>query len=51
MATLIECPECGSEMQFAMIDIDGTNLEEGYECLECGNEIFGDIISDSTEDN
>ena len=29
-----EC--CEAEAKFAMIDLDGTNLEEGYECSDCG---------------
>lgn len=34
------CPECGEDLRFAMIDVDGTNLEEGYECTntECNYE-------------
>jgi len=31
----IECDECGKEMSYAIKDMDGTNLEEVYEC-SCG---------------
>lgn len=30
-----DCPVCGSYMRPVMVDTDGTNLEEGYECPEC----------------
>lgn len=30
-----ECPECGEEMHYRMIDVDGTNLEEMEVCEEC----------------
>ena len=29
------CPECGFELRVAMLDMDGTNLEEGYTCTNC----------------
>lgn len=36
------CPQCFQEaLKYAMIDIDGTNLEEGYSCSECGVEFIG----------
>lgn len=36
------CPECQEEtLKYAMIDIDGTNLEEGYSCSECGANFVG----------
>jgi len=31
-----QCPECGGFLKPVMVDTDGTNLEEGYECPECG---------------
>lgn len=31
-----QCPECGEEMHYRMIDVDGTNLEEMEVCEECG---------------
>ena len=40
MSRLLKCPECEGAMHIAMIDVDGTNLEEGYECEECDNIIF-----------
>ena len=37
-----KCPDCDAELRFAMIDVDGTNLEEGMECTErCGYERVG----------
>ncbi|MFR9543620.1 MAG: hypothetical protein SNH27_16425 [Rikenellaceae bacterium] len=36
------CPECEEqELRYAIIDLDGTNLEEGYCCQECGAEFIG----------
>lgn len=36
------CPECQEEaLRYAIIDTDGTNLEEGYSCRECGAEFIG----------
>ena len=37
-----ECPECGWELKRCMIDLDGTNIEEGYECTnpDCDYEIL-----------
>lgn len=36
------CPECQEEaLRYAMIDLDGTNLEEGYSCGECGANFIG----------
>ena len=36
------CPACQEvALRYAMIDIDGTNLEEGYCCGECGEEFLG----------
>lgn len=36
------CPECQEEaLRYAMIDTDGTNLEEGYCCEECEAEFLG----------
>lgn len=36
------CPECQEEaLKYAMIDVDGTNLEEGYSCGECGECFIG----------
>ena len=29
------CPHDGSELEYRMFDIDGTNLEEHLVCLEC----------------
>jgi len=32
------CPECGAEMDFAMLPDDvGNGLHEGYECSNCGH--------------
>ncbi len=33
------CPVCDSEMEFRMVDIDGTNLIEKLVCPECGEQI------------
>lgn len=30
-----ECPNCGCTLKPVMVDTDGTNLEEGFECPEC----------------
>lgn len=36
------CPQCFQEaLKYAMIDLDGTNLEEGYSCADCGAEFIG----------
>lgn len=36
------CPGCYQEtLRYAMIDLDETNLEEGYCCSECGAEFIG----------
>lgn len=36
------CPACQEEaLKYAMIDTDGTNLEEGYSCGECGECFIG----------
>lgn len=36
------CPACQEEaLKYAMIDTDGTNLEEGYACSECGECFIG----------
>lgn len=36
------CPQCFHEaLKYAMIDLDGTNLEEGYSCADCGAEFIG----------
>lgn len=36
------CPACYEEaLKYAMIDVDGTNLEEGYSCGECGECFIG----------
>lgn len=36
------CPECQEEaLRYAMIDLDGTNLEEGYSCGECVANFIG----------
>jgi len=32
---IVCCPECSEAMVYCMLDTDGTNLEEGYEC-SCG---------------
>jgi len=38
-----KCPDCGADLRYAMIDTDGTNIEEGVECTEqCGYERIGD---------
>lgn len=38
----LTCPDCQEEsLRYAIIDIDGTNLEEGYECKECGETYIG----------
>jgi hypothetical protein len=29
------CPECDNRMKHAMLDVDGTNLEEILECTKC----------------
>jgi len=36
----ILCPACGNKLKYAMMDIDGTNLEEVLECTECGYYTF-----------
>lgn len=38
-----KCPQCGEELHYAMIDTDGTNLEEGMECPnpDCDYERIG----------
>lgn len=39
---ILYCPYCLEEaLKYAMIDIDGTNIEEGYSCEECGAEFIG----------
>lgn len=36
------CPACQEKaLRYAMIDVEGTNLEEGYCCQECGEEFLG----------
>lgn len=53
------CPECQEEaLRYAMIDTDGTNLEEGYCCEECEAEFLGlhnheviELNPEITEDN
>lgn len=36
------CSECNEErLKYAIIDIDGTNLEEGYSCGNCGADFIG----------
>ena len=36
------CPDCQEEaLKYAMIDVDDTNLEEGYSCSECGANFIG----------
>ena len=36
------CPACQEgALRYAMIDVDGTNLEEGYYCQECGEKFLG----------
>ena len=36
------CPACQEEsLKYAMIDVDGTNLEEGFSCGECGECFIG----------
>lgn len=37
-----ECPECGWELRSAMLDTDGTNLVEGYECTNPDCDYEGD---------
>ena len=37
---LVQCSECNGPMHYAMLDIDGTSLEEGFECESCGENIF-----------
>ena len=41
--TVDKCPECGEELQYAMIELDGKNLEEGMECSnpDCDYERIG----------
>lgn len=35
-------PECNEErLKYAIIDIDGTKLEEGYSCGNCGADFIG----------
>jgi hypothetical protein len=39
---ILYCPYCLEEaLKYAIIDIDGTNIEEGYSCKECGAEFIG----------
>lgn len=39
---IFTCPACQEEaLRYAMIDVDGTNLEEGYYCQECGERFLG----------
>lgn len=46
------CPECQEEaLKYAMIDIDGTNLEEGHSCSECGANFIGLDNKQVTEAN
>lgn len=53
------CPECQEEaLRYAVIDVDGTNLEEGYSCRECGANFIGldnhevtELNPQITEDN
>ena len=36
------CPVCEEQrLRYAVIDIDGTNLEEGYCCESCGETFIG----------
>ncbi len=36
------CPECEEQkLRYAIIDLDGTNLEEGYCCEGCGETFIG----------
>jgi len=35
VATKYICPECDNRMKHAMLDVDGTNLEEVLECTKC----------------
>lgn len=36
------CPACQEEaLRYAILDLDGTNLEEGYSCEECGECFIG----------
>ncbi len=36
------CPQCYQEsLRYAMLDLDGTNLEEGYCCSDCKREFIG----------
>lgn len=50
------CPACKEEsLRYAMIDVDGTNLEEGYCCQECDEEFLGidneEVKQANKEDN
>ena len=39
---LYTCPECNEiSLKYAIIDIDGTNLKEGYSCENCESEFIG----------
>ena len=38
---ILQCPKCADGMTFAVIDIDGRNLEEGHECPSCSCQYFG----------
>ncbi len=36
------CPECEEQkLRYAVIDLDGTNLEEGYCCESCSETFIG----------
>lgn len=36
------CPDCGEEsLRYTVIDLDGTNLEEGYCCEGCSETYIG----------
>ena len=36
------CPECEKQkLRYAVIDLDDTNLEEGYCCESCGETFIG----------
>lgn len=36
------CPCCEEDaLKYAVIDMDGTNLEDGYSCTECGANFIG----------
>lgn len=42
---ILYCPYCLEEaLKYAMIDIDGTNIEEGYSCEECGAYEVGFVV-------